>query len=89
MLFISTLLGWSGMAVGVALVKAAIWFNASAPEYLNGGVMQQNFQSSWVSKIAVKLTQDQIRQGIANLSDFVLQNLACVNYDKYLVYMSL
>ena len=70
MLFISTLLGWSGMAVGVALVKAAIWFNASAPEYLNGGVMQHNFQSSSVSKIAVKLTQDQIRQGIANTPDF-------------------
>ena len=44
MLF-STLLGWSGMALGVALVKAAICFNASAPEYLNGGVMQHNFQS--------------------------------------------
>ena len=46
------------LGLGVALLKAALCFNASAPEYLNGGVMQHNFQSSSVSKIAVKLTQE-------------------------------
>ena len=46
------------LGLGVALLKAALCFNASAPEYLNGGVMQHNFQSSWTFRILAKLTLD-------------------------------
>ena len=44
------------LGLGVALLKAALCFNASAPEYLNGGVMQHDFQSSWTFRILAKLT---------------------------------
>ena len=46
------------LGLGVALLKAALCFNASAPEYLNGGVMQHDFQSSWTFRILAKLTLD-------------------------------
>ena len=76
------------MALGVALVKAAIWFKASAPQYLNGGVMQHTISRALeFFQITTKLTQ--INQGFASVPHFVLQNPECVNDDKSQVRMSL
>ena len=75
----------SGMALGVALVKAAIWFKASAPQYLNGGVMQHTISRALeFFQITTKFNQ-----GFASLPHFVLQNPECVSDDKSQVRMSL